>query len=94
MPFCFFLAYLQTGQLRHHLAKLLSFSVIILSGRNFVLLPAELLELSVNRPLAKSENERHNYAGDWNEHKQAQCPMVAGFVEYAAKDDRLDNYPS
>ena len=55
------------------------------------MLSAELLEFSVNRPLAKSENERHNYAGDWNEHKQAQRPMVAGFVEYPAKDDRLNN---
>jgi len=43
------------------------------------LLLAELLEFFVNRPLAKSENERHNYAGDWNEHEQAQRPMVAGF---------------
>jgi len=62
-----------------------------LSGGALFLLLAKLSKLFVNRPVSEGENEWHNYAGYRYEHKQAQRPMVAGFGEYLAIDDRLDN---
>jgi hypothetical protein len=52
---------------------------------------AELSQLSLYRPSPKGKDERHNYTGYWNEHKQTEGPMVTGFGEYAAEDDRLDD---
>jgi len=53
-------------------------------------LPAELSQLFLDRPSPKGKDKRHNYTGYWNEHKQTEGPMVTGFGEYTAENDRFD----
>jgi hypothetical protein len=70
------------------------FSAGLSPGRGFARLPAKLLKLFVNRPFAECKNKQHNYTGYRHQHKQAQSPVVAGFREYPAKDDRFNDNDS
>jgi hypothetical protein len=49
------------------------------------------LQLFLDRPSPKGKDKGHNYTGYRNERKQTEGPIVTGFGEYTAEDDRFDD---